>query len=59
MPERCPVCHSQVVHDEDEADHRCVKVNCPAELHESILHFASRSVMNIEGMGESLVNQLS
>jgi DNA ligase (NAD+) len=44
---------------EGEADHRCINANCPAKLRESILHFAARSVMNIEGMGESLVNQLA
>jgi DNA ligase (NAD+) len=59
MPERCPVCNSHVVRVEGEADHRCVNANCPAKLRESILHFAARSVMNIEGMGESLVNQLA
>ncbi|HLJ26929.1 MAG TPA: NAD-dependent DNA ligase LigA [Candidatus Angelobacter sp.] len=59
MPERCPVCDSHIVRAEGEADHRCVNANCPAKLRESILHFASRSVMNIEGMGESLVNQLA
>lgn len=58
MPEHCPVCGSHVVRVEGEADHRCINANCPAKLRESILHFASRSVMNIEGMGESLVNQL-
>jgi DNA ligase (NAD+) len=59
MPERCPVCNSHVARVEGEADHRCVNANCPAKLRESILHFAARSVMNIEGMGESLVNQLA
>src|SRR5262245_27244022 len=59
MPERCPVCNGHVVRVEGEADHRCVNANCPAKLRESILHFAARSVMNIEGMGEVLVNQLA
>jgi DNA ligase (NAD+) len=59
MPERCPECGGHVVRVEGEADHRCVNAACPAKLRESILHFAARSVMNIEGMGESLVNQLS
>jgi DNA ligase (NAD+) len=59
MPERCPECGGHVVRVEGEADHRCVNAACPAKLRESILHFASRSVMNIEGMGESLVNQLA
>ena len=58
MPERCPECGGHVVRVEGEADHRCVNAACPAKLRESILHFAARSVMNIEGMGESLVNQL-
>jgi DNA ligase (NAD+) len=47
-----------VVRAEGEADHRCVNANCPAKLRESIRHFASRGVMNIEGMGDALVNQL-
>jgi len=58
MPERCPVCGGHVVRAEGEADHRCVNANCPAKLRETIRHFASRGVMNIEGMGDSLVNQL-
>src|SRR4051812_41750159 len=59
MPERCPECGGHVVRVEGEADHRCVNTACPAKLRESILYFAARSVMNIEGMGESMVNQLS
>ena len=59
MPERCPVCGGHVVRTEGEADHRCVNTNCPAKLRESVLHFASRAVMNIEGMGDALVNQLT
>jgi DNA ligase (NAD+) len=59
MPDRCPVCGSHIVRAEGEADHRCINANCPARLQGSILHFASRSVMNIEGMGESLVSQLA
>jgi len=58
-PDRCPGCGGHVVRVEGEADHRCVNTACPAKLRESILHFAARSVMNIEGMGESMVNQLS
>jgi DNA ligase (NAD+) len=58
MPEHCPVCGGNVVRDEGEADHRCVNANCPAKLRETIRHFASRGVLNIEGMGDSLVNQL-
>ncbi|MGH9556408.1 MAG: NAD-dependent DNA ligase LigA, partial [Terriglobales bacterium] len=58
MPERCPECGGKVVRVEGEADHRCINANCPAKLKETIRHFAARSVMNIEGMGESLVDQL-
>ncbi len=58
MPERCPECNSHVVREEGEADWRCINANCPAKLRESILHFASRGVMNIEGMGDAMVNQL-
>ena len=58
MPTRCPECGGHVVRAEGEADHRCVNANCPAKLRESIRHFAARGVMNIEGMGDALVNQL-
>ena len=58
MPETCPVCGTKVVKMEGEVDYRCVNANCPAKLRETILHFASRGVMNIDGMGEALVNQL-
>jgi DNA ligase (NAD+) len=58
MPETCPVCGTKVVRTEGEVDYRCVNANCPAKLLGTILHFASRGVMNIDGMGESLVNQL-
>src|SRR5207249_4755205 len=59
MPENCPVCGGKVVRTPGEADHRCVNANCPAKLRETILHFASRGVMNIDGMGDALVNQLT
>ena len=58
MPENCPVCGTKVVRTEGEVDYRCVNANCPAKLLGTILHFASRGVMNIDGMGESLVAQL-
>jgi DNA ligase (NAD+) len=59
MPEHCPVCGGNVVRTPGEADHRCVNANCPAKLQGTILHFASRHVMNIDGLGDALVNQLS
>lgn len=59
MPDTCPVCGGHVVRSEGEVDYRCVNQKCPAKLRETILHFASRGVMNIDGMGEALVNQLT
>lgn len=59
MPQHCPVCGGNVVRTEGEADHRCVNANCPAKLQGTILHFASRHVMNIDGLGEALVGQLT
>ncbi len=59
MPEKCPECGTKVVQTEGEVDYRCVNANCPAKLRETILHFASRGVMNIDGMGDALVNQLT
>ncbi len=59
VPEKCPVCGTRVVRAEGEVDYFCVNANCPAKLRETILHFASRGVMNIDGMGEALVNQLT
>ncbi|MBV8207672.1 MAG: NAD-dependent DNA ligase LigA [Acidobacteria bacterium] len=58
MPARCPECGGNIVRGDGEADHRCVNASCPAKLRETILHFASRGVMNIDGMGEALVGQL-
>jgi DNA ligase (NAD+) len=59
IPERCPVCGNKVVRTEGEVDYRCVNANCPAKLLGTILHFASRGVMNIDGMGDALVTQLT
>jgi DNA ligase (NAD+) len=58
MPSQCPVCGGIVVREEGEAARRCINTNCKARLKESILHFASRGVMNIDGVGEALVDQL-
>jgi len=57
-PARCPICGSKVVKDKSEVALRCENVSCPALVKNSILHFASRSAMDIEGLGEALVNQL-
>jgi DNA ligase (NAD+) len=58
MPAKCPVCGGQVTREEGEAATRCINTNCSARLKESILHFSSRGVMNIDGLGEALVDQL-
>jgi DNA ligase (NAD+) len=58
VPKDCPVCGTKLVREEGEAIRRCINANCPARLKESVLHFASRRAMNIDGMGESLVEQL-
>ncbi len=58
MPDRCPVCGSEVVRPEDEVIHRCLNASCPARLKESLLHFVRREAMDIEGIGEALVDQL-
>ena len=59
VPEKCPICDTKVVRTEGEVDYRCVNANCPAKLLGTILHFASRGVMNIDGMGDALVTQLT
>lgn len=58
MPEKCPVCGGKIVREEGESASRCINTNCPARLKESILHFSSRGVMNIDGLGDALVDQL-
>jgi DNA ligase (NAD+) len=58
FPSRCPRCGTVLVREEGEVDWRCVNVSCPARLEEELRHFASRGVMNIEGLGEALVAQL-
>jgi DNA ligase (NAD+) len=58
FPAECPECQSAVVRFEGEVDFRCVNANCPAKLRESLLHFGRREVMNIEGLGEAVVQQL-
>ena len=58
MPSRCPVCGSKVYREEGEAVRRCLSQTCPAKLKESLLHWASRRAMKIDGLGERLVDQL-
>ena len=59
MPTHCPVCGSDVVREEGEADHRCTGgLFCAAQRKQALLHFASRRAMDVEGLGEKLVDQL-
>jgi len=58
MPTTCPECGSVLVRDEEEVVWRCDNLSCPARIRRSLEHFASRSAMNIEGLGASLVDQL-
>ena len=58
FPKACPVCNADLVKDESEVAIRCVNPRCPAQLKGSIRHFASRTAMDIEGLGDALVGQL-
>jgi len=58
MPKECPVCGSTIHKAEGEVAYRCVNAACPAKLKESLLHFAGRHAMNIDGLGEKIVDQL-
>jgi DNA ligase (NAD+) len=58
MPKRCPACGSEAVREEGEVASRCTGVSCPAMRREALLHFASRAGMDIQGLGEALVDQL-
>ncbi|MEO0071538.1 MAG: NAD-dependent DNA ligase LigA [candidate division WOR-3 bacterium] len=58
MPEHCPVCHTRLFKEKDEVAWRCVNASCPAQLVARILHFGSRQAMDIEGLGQKLVEQL-
>jgi DNA ligase (NAD+) len=58
MPKQCPVCGGHVVREEGESASCCINSNCPARLRETLLHFAGRGVMDIDGLGDALVDQL-
>jgi DNA ligase (NAD+) len=59
MPKECPACHSEVVREEGATAYRCIGMSCPAKLRESIRHFASKHALNIDGIGDKLVEQLT
>ena len=58
MPALCPVCGAHIVHEADEVGYFCGNANCPARMRESIRHFASKTAVDIEGLGDKLVAQL-
>ncbi len=58
MPDNCPECDSELVRIEGEVALRCVNPKCPAQMKEALIHFVSRNAMNIEGIGERVVDQL-
>ncbi len=58
MPEKCPECGSAIHKADDEVAYRCVNAACPAKRRESLLHFASRHAMDIDGLGDKIVDQL-
>ena len=58
MPEVCPVCGAKTVREEGEAAIRCTGTECPAKLYRNLVHFVSREAMNIDGLGENIIDQL-
>src|SRR5690625_6876125 len=58
MPDHCPACESDLVRLEEEVALRCINPSCPAQLQEGLIHFVSRNAMNIDGLGEKLIQQL-
>jgi len=58
MPKTCPVCGAQAVREEGEAAIRCTGIECPAKLFRNLVHFVSREAMNIDGLGENIIQQL-
>lgn len=58
MPKTCPVCGAKAIREEGEAAIRCTGIECPAKLFRNLVHFVSREAMNIEGLGENIIQQL-
>lgn len=58
MPEVCPVCGAKTMREEGEAAVRCTGIECPAKLYRNLVHFVSREAMNIDGLGENIIDQL-
>ena len=58
MPEVCPVCGSPVIHEDGEVAYRCVSIDCPAQLKERLLHWVSRGCMDVDGLGDEIVDKM-
>ncbi len=58
MPETCPACGSPVVHEGDEVAYRCVSLDCPAQLKERLIHWVSRGCMDVDGLGDELIDKM-
>ena len=58
MPTHCPSCHSKIMHEEGEVAYRCVSIECPAQRSERLIHWTARAAMDIDGLGEEIVNSL-
>lgn len=58
MPELCPACGSPVVHEGDEVAYRCVSLDCPAQLKERLIHWVSRGCMDVDGLGDELIDKM-
>ncbi|MFQ6942353.1 MAG: NAD-dependent DNA ligase LigA [Collinsella intestinalis] len=58
MPEACPACGSPVVHEGDEVAYRCVSLDCPAQLKERLIHWVSRGCMDVDGLGDELIDKM-
>ncbi len=58
LPEACPSCGARIIREEDEAAVRCVNPECPAQLLRNLIHFCSRDAMDIEGMGDAVLEKL-
>ena len=58
MPTKCPVCGAEAVREAGEAAVRCTGIECPAKLYRNLVHFVSREAMNIDGLGENIIDQL-
>lgn len=58
LPTHCPICHSELVHLDEEVALRCINPKCPAQIKEGLNHFVSRNAMNIDGLGPRVLAQM-